>query len=77
MKDNCYIIQVDGEGKIANKYVVLTPINGTVKKLSLTEDRKEATALSFEDCELYLKQLEENFTKNYHQKIKKIKIDIK
>ena len=75
MKKNYYIIEVCGEGKIADKYVILTSINGTVKKLSLTEDKEEATALSFDDCELYYQSLEENFNENYHQTIKKIKID--
>ena len=75
MKKNYYVIKVGGKNKIADKYIILRPINGTVSKIELTEDIGEATALSFEDCELYLNELEENFTKNYHQKIIKIKIN--
>ncbi len=74
MKKNYYIIRVNGAGKRADEYVILTPVNGTIKKLGLTENEEEATALSFEDCELYCNHLEGNFKENYHQTISKIKI---
>lgn len=75
MKKNFYIIEIEGREGV-DEYIKLVPKkNSPLVLLKIVNDKKEATHLSFEDCELYSQSLENNFNENYKQTIKKIKIN--